>query len=364
MKILVRIVLAIFTIAAMIQYKRTDTFELALVLILFVLSAYNAKFDGSVLSILFMTGACGYLTTTTPLYLFTYAFVVFEIMLLQKYFLLLVPFTVVMLIHTSFTPDFSKDLLLLVFAALLGFGTSYFEKKEKLIYEMFDRERNYRYETERSKDELMSLTREIGHSTRLKERNRIARDIHDNVGHKLAGIIIQLRAARKLQSVEPQRAGQLMDDVITRLSGAMDLLRETVHSIKPAKDGGLDQIKEIVDDFKFCDIDLSINGDFNDEEPAYLNILAKNLKESLTNVARHSDADKVDVLLESRPGYLRMVVKDNGTKKAEDIREGMGLSGMRERLRNIGGNFSFGYEDGFVQVSFITRREQHEDPRS
>jgi signal transduction histidine kinase len=143
----------------------------------------------------------------------------------------------------------------------------------------------------------------------------------------------------------------------------MDLLRETVHSIKPAKDVGLDQIKEIADDFKFCGIEFSVNGDFNDEEPAYLSIFAKNLKESLTNVAKHSDADKVWVLLESRPGYLRMVVKDNGTKKSEGIREGMGLSGMRERLRNVGGNFSFGYEDGFVQVSFITRREKHEDPR-
>lgn len=355
MKALLRILFTAHAVAVMTFNKRVDTTEIIVVLIFFVCVAFDSKFKANVISIAVMTATCAYLCSISEIYYMLYALIIFDIMLSGIYYMLAMPVFSVFFVIPSMSAEVIKDIVILLAGALTGFEIYTHEKKEKQLYDLIYDEKNSRYKMEKEQSSLAVIKGELQRSTMLRERNRIARDIHDNAGHKLAGSIIQIRAARKLMDSDPLRTKNMLDEGINHLSSAMDLLRETVHNLKPVKGIGLDEINEMIGDFKFCDIEFSTMGDFNDEEPFLMSILARNLKESLTNVSKHSDAKKVTVRIETNPRYLRMTVKDNGSKNVENVKEGLGLSGMRERLKNVGGTFSYGFSDGFVQASFIPK---------
>lgn len=355
MKALFRIFFATHVVAIMTYYKRTNTIEIIVVLIFFVCVAYNSKFRANLFSITAMSAVCAYLCGVSQIYYMLYILIIFDIMLCGIYYMLIIPFISIFFVIPLFTPELIKDIVILIAGALAGYGLNAHDKKETQLYDLIYEEKNSRYKMEKQQSNLAVIKGELQRSTMLLERNRIARDIHDNAGHKLAGSIIQIRAARKILDTDILKSKSMLDEGITHLSSAMDLLRETVHNLKPVKGIGLDEINELIDEFKFCAIELSTMGDFNDEEPFLMRILARNLKEALTNVSKHSNAAKVTVRIETNPLYLRMTVKDNGSKNIENIKEGLGLSGMRERLKNVGGTFSYGYSDGFVQASFIPK---------
>ncbi len=246
--------------------------------------------------------------------------------------------------------------LLLLLSAFSGHLRHMLEEKETSFRDAYDRERSMRYSLEETKNRLLQAARDTAYTAEIRERNRIARDIHDHVGHKLAGILLQLQVIRKLNQTDADAAGKLVDQSVMELGAALELLRDTVHNLKPRQQPGLDTIRHIIDSFGFCPVEFKSNGDFDSLSALHSDIVTTIIKEALTNAARHSGATKMEISIEVRSPLVRLLIKDNG-RGSEKIREGMGIKGMRERVRSVGGSLTLSGGDGFTIVCVLPRNE-------
>lgn len=229
-------------------------------------------------------------------------------------------------------------------------------QEESAFIKTLDNERRLRYELEQTKAKLLHSSKEIASIAEVKERNRIARDIHDSVGHSIAGILIQLQAAYKLHAKDEAKSMDIVKTSIDGLTNALQLLRDTVYNIKPRENLGIEYIRNIMEQFRFCPVNLKLSGDFNRVPADHLELLSTNIKEALTNAARHSQATEVDISIDANERFTRLYIKDNGIG-CSNIKEGLGLSGMKERVRNVGGSLSISADAGFLIVCLLPRQE-------
>ena len=184
------------------------------------------------------------------------------------------------------------------------------------------------------------------------ERVRIARELHDVVGHHVAVIGIQTAAARRTFEVAPERATTAMlqaEETARSASRDLRLLLSALRERDEAHDGsgpqaGLSSLLETVESFEKLGlaIDLRSAGDLGAVPMAVGLALHRILQESLTNVSRHSTADRVEVVLTVRPtgnasGTVSLRVTDNGSPKGNTSGSQVGVVGMRERALLHGG---------------------------
>lgn len=245
----------------------------------------------------------------------------------------------------------------LIFSSLIcglfGYSSGKFSEKELEYRNHFDDERRLRYELETTKARLVQSMKETEHLTQIEERNRIARNIHDSVGHSLSGILIQLQAAKKLYTRNAQKSGEILDVCIKNLMNAITALRDTVHNIKPLEDDANEEsIKKIIKSFCFCKINYKSSGDFQTVPKDVIGTVKTNLGEALSNASKYSGADEIDINININDKYIRTFIKDNG-KGCANIKEGLGISGIRERVRKLSGSLSVCGEDGFTIVFII-----------
>ncbi|MFJ5716258.1 sensor histidine kinase [Neobacillus sp. NPDC093127] len=246
------------------------------------------------------------------------------------------------------------NLLIVLFCSLLAY-VIYKRKEERDSFKQtVDNERRLRYELEDTKAKLLHSSKEVANIAEVRERNRIAQEIHDTLGHSMAGILFQLQAAYKLHPRNQEKSLVMVQNSIEGLANSVELLRNTVHNIKPKQSLGIEYIKSIINNFSFCPVDLRLNGDFNTIPASHLELLSTNIKEALTNASRYSRATNMDVKIEANEQYTRMYIKDNGVG-CKTMKEGLGLSGMRERVRNVGGSLSISANDGFLIVCLIPK---------
>lgn len=248
-------------------------------------------------------------------------------------------------------------LLIMSLCGILAWVMEKAKAKEADYKNKFDEERRLRYELELTKVKLLNSAKDIAHLTEVSERNRIAREIHDNVGHGIAGILIQLQAADKLFERDGKRSQEILKKSIANLADALTLLRNTVHNIKPEETLGVEYIKSVIHNFGFCPIELKFYGDFGLLASSQLEILGLIVKEALTNAARHSKATRVDITMDINEKYTRLYIKDNGIGCVK-VKEGLGISGMRERVLNLGGTISLSSDDGFLIVCLLPLANQ------
>ena len=260
----------------------------------------------------------------------------------------------VFLLGIYFTLESSLPSLMLLMGlcGILAFVMEKAEEKESEYKSRFDEERRLRYELELTRVKLLNSSKDIVHLTEVSERNRIAREIHDNVGHGIAGILIQLQAANKLFNRDEEKSQEILKKSIENLSAALTLLRDTVHNIKPKETLGEEYFKSVIKNFGFCPVDLKVYGDFGLLASGQLEILGSIVKEALTNAAKHSKATLVNITININEKYTRLYIKDNGLGCAK-LKEGLGISGMKERVLNMGGTISISSNDGFLIVCLL-----------
>lgn len=203
------------------------------------------------------------------------------------------------------------------------------------------------------------------HIATLKERNRIAREIHDNVGHMLSRSILQSGALAAINQQENMRK-PLMDLTAT-LSLAMDSVRESVHGLRDDSIDLESAISELAAGIRGYQASLTYDmGRFVPAPVKYCFISI--VKEALSNTARHSNATEVSIVLREHPSLYQLTVKDNGTDAAKKNgagltianleNPGMGIANMRERVKNLNGIFSISTEGGFQIFVSIPREPQ------
>ncbi|MCR3761480.1 sensor histidine kinase [Clostridium felsineum] len=240
-----------------------------------------------------------------------------------------------------------------IISAMIAYCLKIMEKKEEQYRKIYDDERRLIYELEDAKVKLMNSSLEVAHMAEIKERNRIARDIHDNVGHSIAGTFMQLQVALKLYDRDSEKSKKILKESIDRISESLTLIRNTVHNIVPKEEVGIDYIKNIIDNFKFCSVDFSCNGNTELISITNMQVIALNIKEALTNALKYSSATKVIINIDINDKFIRVYIKDNGIGASTTIKEGLGISGMRDRIRAVGGSISTSGENGFLIVCII-----------
>ncbi len=247
--------------------------------------------------------------------------------------------------------------VLIIICSLAGYLSYLLKEKDKSFQNVYDRERRNRYALEEAGVKLMHSAREAAHLAEIRERNRIARDIHDHVGHHLSAILLQLQVVRRMLDKDPIKAHDLLDQSITGLGESVELLRDTVHNIKPVETLGIDYIKKIIENFKYCQVEFTHSGDFAAITADYTDIISSILREALNNVNRHSSATLVSVKIDVLERIVRLHIQDNG-RGSTNLREGMGLRNMKERARDAGGSITVDPGNGFSIVCILPRLDR------
>lgn len=238
-----------------------------------------------------------------------------------------------------------------IVAALLSYRTVCMVDLEARMRKIRDDSIENRLELESRNVELIEKQNSEINVATLKERNRIAREIHDNVGHMLTRAILQVGALKVITHEEV--VGEQLEGLGDTLNTAMDNIRSSVHDLH---DESVDMGKAIEDVIgRFPGLEVSFNYDVsgnvgNDMKYSFIAIV----KEALNNTAKHSNGNKVNIAVTEHPGFYQLVIADNGTDIAENYIGGMGLSSIRERVRTLKGNINISTDKGFrISISVM-----------
>jgi len=219
-------------------------------------------------------------------------------------------------------------------------------RDESVVTERLLEQRN-RSILKRQDSEILTAT--------LLERNRIAREIHDNVGHMVSRSILMVGAMRAVNRQAPLE--EMLSGLEQTLGSAMTSLRESVHDLRDQALNLEAGIRGLMDDFTFCETELSYECTHNPPREVKYSFLSI-VKEALSNVMRHSDAKKVTVTMREHPGFYQLVISDDGSARAQPDETGMGLSNMRDRIRALGGSIRFLSTQGFRIHITVPRKEE------
>ena len=272
------------------------------------------------------------------------------------------PYKVLIALETALCAGYAflwLPALLGLWFPVIGLMENRWDAEEKELLSRAIEDRGERLRLQSTVDAAARETQNAASLAEMAERSRIAQDIHDSVGHEISGASIALQTAIKLYEHNDERAGELLAQSAKRLESASEYLREAVYNLKPSRIAGVGTLRELCDDFDFCEIRFKSSGDFSGI--AYWTLLAANLKETLTNISRHSNATLATVNLDANADYIRMQVADNGQTTQNAYMKakpsvGLGLSGMRERVRLVGGTLTINAENGFSVVTVLPRR--------
>ena len=167
-----------------------------------------------------------------------------------------------------------------------------------------DSRENHLLLTEKNRVLLEKQDYEIYTAT-LRERNRIAREIHDNVGHLLSRSILLLGAARTVNQQDSMHP--LLEHLDTTLNSAMDSIRNSVHDLHDDSVDLEESIKSLIAEFSFCPVILQYDmGRTVLREVKYCFISVT--KEALSNVIRHSNANQVQITMREHPALYQLYI--------------------------------------------------------
>lgn len=205
------------------------------------------------------------------------------------------------------------------------------------------------------------------HSTMLeqlatsRERNRLARDLHDTLAHSLSGIAVQLEAVRTLWDEDTPRAREMLDRALADARGGLGEARRAIQTLRasPLEDLGftaaMHQLGEAISSRYGVPVSTSISDKVGELAPEIENVAYRIADEALTNVARHAEATTAMLDLHRKAGRIRMVISDDGTGFDPSIPAGdghIGISGMRERAGMVNGTLDIVSDAAGTTVTF------------
>jgi two-component system sensor histidine kinase DesK len=190
----------------------------------------------------------------------------------------------------------------------------------------FSQQARANLQLERANSEIERLSQEA-------ERERIARDLHDLLGHTLTVITVKLDLARRLLSHDSDRA---RNEIVEAEQTARKALAEVREAVSGYRTEGLDaEITRARRSLLSADVKLTTSLAPVNLSPSQVNVLCLVLREAITNIVRHAHANVCCVALVERGRTIHFTIEDNGL--GGQIREGNGLRGMRERLESMSG---------------------------
>ena len=246
--------------------------------------------------------------------------------------------------------DILEVVLLMAFAIMLSYFTEQLLGYQMKLHSMRDASMEHDMLMEQMNHQLIEKQNAQIYNATLKERNRIAREIHDNVGHMITRSILQVGAIGVINTDEKLKAP--IADLKSTLDTAMDSMRKSVHDLY---DESVD-LRQALAKLKPTDsaFAFSLEYDCEDDVPrdvkyAFIAIA----KEAVNNAVKHSNGDEIRIIVREHPAFYQLEIMDNGTTADErrlsgETGDGIGIKNIKERVAAIGGTMRIKADDGFM----------------
>lgn len=194
-----------------------------------------------------------------------------------------------------------------------------------------------------------------------KERNRIAADIHDFLGHSLAALIMHLDFLENvLDKEDKDKIMEIVKKTQNIARESMQKLRATVYALKEEKSSLKQSLKELIDNLTInekIEIILNTNEDIENITPEIKNIIYRTVQEGLTNSVKHGKATEIIINVYRKKDGIELIIKDNGIG-CKNIIKGNGLNNIEKRISSYDGEISYSSNDGgFILHIFIPIKE-------
>ncbi len=202
--------------------------------------------------------------------------------------------------------------------------------------------------------ELRRYAGRVRELTLSEERARMAREIHDSLGHHLTAVKLQAEAAVKTAEKRPEKALEQMERARDLAAQAFEEVHRSVRALKPPAMGersGAGALRALVRSFEGTgfDVRFQVRGEERLLPEETELVLYRALQEGLTNAVRHSKARRIDASLSYEDRAVKLTISDDGRgapKEAGSTGGGFGLPALEERVETLGGTFSAGNAPG------------------
>lgn len=184
----------------------------------------------------------------------------------------------------------------------------------------------------------------------LEERARLSQTLHDKLGHNINGSIYQLEAVKLLMEKEPETAKKMTQAVLDQLRTGMDEIRAILRRERPKKYKlALLQLQQLCDECsqKGVEAQLIIDGELSEVSEKYLEIILDNAFEAVSNSLKYAKCTRIEIKIHVLNQMVRCSISDNGVG-CTALEDGMGIAGMRRRVREVNGILDFETEIGFT----------------
>jgi signal transduction histidine kinase len=218
-----------------------------------------------------------------------------------------------------------------------------------LVVTLMDGQRTQRSELKLANSRLSQYATTLEQLTLSRERNRMARELHDILAHTLSGVAVELEAVRALWDAEPDRARAMLGSSLASTREGLTETRRALQALRasPLEDIGLGLAVRTQAESTAArlglDLTLEIDETLGELSPDVEQCFYRIAQEALTNAAQHAGARRIRLVLTQRDGTLRLEVSDDGRGfdlYQVDQDSQFGLQGMRERAEMIGADFT------------------------
>ncbi|MBR3949351.1 MAG: sensor histidine kinase [Oscillospiraceae bacterium] len=220
-----------------------------------------------------------------------------------------------------------------------------------------ERIRKLNEQLNQANDQLRDYAVNMERMAQMRERNRLAREIHDTLGHTLTGIIMGADAGLALLDVAPEESRKRIQVVAQTARDGLTDVRRSIKALRPdaLERSSLGQALEgLVENFRlttaaridYCQEAGELNLDADEED-----VLYRVVQEGMTNAVRHGKADRIAIRVTREGDVVTVSIRDNGTGCDKPV-EGFGLRHMRERLQMLGGTLTYGNREQGAQDGY------------
>jgi signal transduction histidine kinase len=241
-----------------------------------------------------------------------------------------------------------------------------------VVSNLVDQQRRQRAELGEANRRLVQYTVTLEQLAVSRERNRLARELHDTLAHTLSALAVQLDAIDALWTPTPPEAQRMLDDALRVTRSGLDETRRTLGGLRatPLEDLGLPMaIRELAETVAArggLRLETGLDAAVGPLEPEVEQCTYRVAQEALENVLRHANATRVSVSLRHEQGRLSLTVRDDGEGFAEEdgARAGrFGLQGMQERADLVGASLTVQSQPGEGTLVRLDYEEKRGNPR-
>ena len=260
---------------------------------------------------------------------------------------LLAVLTMVAMVGLAYGSAYTWTLLAVVIALYMSVrAINIYKQAYQLSQQNIEALRAAHQKLQETHDALQAATMDSMRYAALAERARLAREIHDGLGHQLSSLIVQLQALEIMLPDDPAQAQQAVPSMLSSARTAMSEVRRAVETWREDEGGlGLAALQGLVSQYAaIAPFTLEFNqlGEFSEWSDALSAALYRILQEALTNITRHAQAGSAVVQLQEAGGRVTLTVSDRGIYTDDQpLVPGYGMRGILERCQALGGTCSF-----------------------